>query len=250
MSTFLKIIRITLSVLGWTLLVLLLFPVKLEVLLQDSVLTADLSYAFLKFRLSPKKGGHSPEVKEDDSGGTEKDEDLLSPVTDSVTGVNDSDSVPPSQKTGDKSKEKSKEKEKGSVSETVGKIMRIAGPLLRPGYWLLRMILKAVHVRDVTAVVSVTGSDPASIGFRSGIYWALIGDLMKDLGLLFGKNVTYKEVTVFPCFGDTEPIKEKIGCTVIVCPLIIILLVIGFGLGYLFELIRNLLNRGGKNDVN
>ena len=245
MKLFLRILKIMFSVLGWLLLILLLFPVRVDLLWQDAVFTADLRYIFFRFRLSPREKHENREKK------VEKEKEDSGPSSpESDNSIPDSHSDPVSSAEEKKQENKEKKKEEGAtLSETIEKIRRLVSPLLRPGYWLFRMLLKAVRVRDVSAVVSVTGSDPASIGFRSGIHWSLIGNFMNTLNYLFGKNVTYGEVTVYPCFDDSEPPKERMSCTVSVQPLIVILLVIGFLLGYLFELVRNLLNRGGKKNV-
>ncbi len=267
MSTFLKVVKIILTVLGWSLLILLIFPVRLDLLLQDSVLTADLRYIFLKFRLSPsekgKKEDPSESVQKDVAEDVERDEAAVqepqaeNPEEPKENSGAEDRTAEDEPKTGnggtedptDEDEDEDTDK-KESLGDTIRKIIRFAEPLLKPGYWLLRKLFGAIHVDNVSVVVSVTGSDPASIGFRSGLWWALLGDLMHLLALLFGKNVTYSEVTVLPCFGETKPVKEKIGCSVSACPLIIILLALGFGLGYLFELVRNLIKRGGKKNVN
>ncbi len=256
MKLFFRILKIVFTVLGGLLLILLLFPVRLDILWQDAVLRADLSYIFFRKRLSPKdKNG-----KEKETLGEEADDGSAvtgshSAQMASETGpAHDSAPVPqeeekePEQVKQEKESKKT-EKEEETLSGTIEKIKRIVSPLLRPGYWLFRMLLRAVHVRDVSVVVNVTGSDPASVGFRSGIQWSLIGNFMNTLNYLFGKNVTYGDITVYPCFGDAEPKEEKMSCTVSVRPLIVILLVLGFLLGYLFELVRNLLKRGGKKNV-
>jgi len=249
MKLFLRILKITFSVLGWLLLILLLFPVRVDLLWQDAVFTADLRYIFFRFRLSPREKHENREKKVEKEKEKEK-EDPGPSSPESDNSIPDSHSDPVSSAEEKKQENKEKKKEEGAtLSETIEKIRRLVSPLLRPGYWLFRMLLKAVRVRDVSVVVSVTGSDPASIGFRSGIHWSLIGNFMNALNYLFGKNVTYGEVTVYPCFDDSEPPKERMSCTVSVQPLIVILLVIGFLLGYLFELVRNLLNRGGKKNV-
>ena len=243
MKLFFRILKIVFAVLGWLLLILLLFPVRLDLLWQDAVLTADLKYIFFRFRLSPQKKAEKEE--KDDTVTT------AAHVLESEKPVSESAPAPaPEEKKPEKKRKKKKEKEEATLSETIEKIMRFVSPLFRPGYWLVRMLLKAVKVRDVSVTVSVTGSDPASIGFRSGIHWSLIGNFMNTLNYLFGKNVTYGDVTVYPCFDDSEPPKERLSCSVSVQPLIVILLVLGFLLGYLFELVRNLLNRGGKKNVN
>ena len=249
MKLFLRILKISFSVLGWLLLILLLFPVRVDLLWQDAVLTADLRYIFFRFRLSPREKHENREKKEEKEKEKEK-EDSGPSSPESDNSIPDSHSDPASSAEEKKQENKEKKKEEGAtLSETIEKIRRLVSPLLRPGYWLFRMLLKAVRVRDVAVVVSVTGSDPASIGFRSGIHWSLIGNFMNTLNYMFGKNVTYGDVTVYPCFDDSEPPKERMSCTVSVQPLIVILLVIGFLLGYLFELVRNLLNRGGKKNV-
>lgn len=249
MKLFLRILKISFSVLGWLLLILLLFPVQVDLLWQDAVFTADLRYIFFRFRLSPREKHENREKKEEKEKEKEK-EDSGPSSPESDNSIPDSHSDPASSAEEKKQENKEKKKEEGAtLSETIEKIRRLVSPLLRPGYWLFRMLLKAVRVRDVSVVVSVTGSDPASIGFRSGIHWSLIGNFMNTLNYLFGKNVTYGDVTVYPCFDDSEPPKERMSCTVSVQPLIVILLVIGFLLGYLFELVRNLLNRGGKKNV-
>ena len=268
MKLFLRILKISFSVLGWLLLILLLFPVRVDLLCrfrtaaeQKKTLkdfergTVDiiigthrvLRYIFFRFRLSPREKHENREKKEEKEKEKEKEKEDSGPSSpESDNSIPDSHSDPASSAEEKKQENKEKKKEEGAtLSETIEKIRRLVSPLLRPGYWLFRMLLKAVRVRDVSVVVSVTGSDPASIGFRSGIHWSL----MNTLNYLFGKNVTYGDVTVYPCFDDSEPPKERMSCTVSVQPLIVILLVIGFLLGYLFELVKNLLNRGGKKNV-
>ncbi|MBQ5412057.1 MAG: hypothetical protein IIU19_01610 [Oscillospiraceae bacterium] len=259
MKLFFRILKIVFSVLGSLLVILLLFPVRLDILWKDTVFTADLRYIFFRRRLSPKdkKGkdeethGEEKEETDDGSAGTgshsAQTASETGPVHDSAP-VSQMEEKAPEQIKQEKENKKT-EKEEDSLSGTIEKIKRIVAPLLKPGYWLFRMLLRAVHVRDVSVVVNVTGSDPASVGFRSGIQWSLIGNFMNTLNYLFGKNVTYGDVTVYPCFGDAEPKEEKMSCTVSVRPLIVILLVLGFLLGYLFELVRNLLKRGGKKNV-
>ena len=244
MSTFLEVFKMILAVIGCLLVILLLFSVRLEVLWQEGILSADVRYLFFNQRLIPKS-----RKEHEEKDGDQKEEDA-SDGDDGTSGSGTHTEDVSGDHSGESNGKENKKKESTSLYDTVEKIVRIVSPLLKPGFWLVRMLLRCVHVSDVTVNVSVTGTDPASIGFRSGIHWSLIGNLMQMLNLLFGKNVTYSDITVYPCFGDAEPIKEKMGCTVTVRPLIIILLVLGFGLGYLFEVIRNLLNRGGKKNVN
>lgn len=253
MSTLLFVTKTVLSVVGWTLLVLLFFPVRLDILWQEAVITLDLGYLFFRRRILPAekpsavKKNDSQQKKEDNKETSEEERISSSPAGPPVKPADSDEPSADASRKGGKKKDKDSDR---TLTDTVEKILRIVRPLMKPGYWLARMLLKAVHVRDVSVVISVTGSDPASIGFRSGLHWALLGNFMQVLNSLFGKNVTYGEVTVYPCFGDAEPKKEKMSCTVSVRPVIIILLVLGFGLGYLFELIRNLLDRGGKKNVN
>ena len=244
MSIFLTVIKIIFSVIGWTLLVLLFFPVRLDILWQDAAIRLELRYLFLHRRLVPadrnrdgKKDRKHRERKDGSAGDAETD----SGNSDTSEAMEEDD------------RRDSSGKEKGSgqsIAESVERILRIVRPLMKPGFWLARMLLKAVRIRDMSVVISVTGSDPASIGFRSGLQWALIGNFMRLINSLFGKNVTYGEVTVYPCFGGAEPKKEKMSCSVKAQPIIIILLVLGFGFGFLFEAVRTLLDRGGKKNVN
>ena len=70
MKLFFRILKIVFTVLGGLLLILLLFPVRLDILWQDAVLRADLSYIFFRKRLSPKdKNGKE---KEHDSNSNEE----------------------------------------------------------------------------------------------------------------------------------------------------------------------------------
>lgn len=244
MSIFLTVIKIIFSVIGWTLLVLLFFPVRLDILWQDAAIRLELRYLFLHRRLVPadrNRDGKKDRKHRERKDGSASNAEIDSGNSDTSEAMEEDD------------RRDSSGKEKGSgqsIAESVERILRIVRPLMKPGFWLARMLLKAVRIRDMSVVISVTGSDPASIGFRSGLQWALIGNFMRLINSLFGKNVTYGEVTVYPCFGGAEPKKEKMSCAVTAQPIIIILLVLGFGFGFLFEAVRTLLDRGGKKNVN
>lgn len=272
MKVFLNIIKGFFTAVGWILLLilfLLIFPVRADILLEDAVLHLDLKYLLFKFRILPAKDKAGKSRKKEKSGkedaGETKD---ASPLPDTDPGENTSDRNDASgkdagmpmtgkktegKKIGDKrnsqgtSEKGSKEK---SVGETVSKIISLIRRISQPGYWAVRMLLRAVHIKDFSVVVCVTGDDPASVGFRSGIQWSLIGSFMNTINRLFGKNVTYGEVTVLPCFNGVDERKEKLSCSISTQPIIILLIVLGFGLGYLTELIKDLISRGGKKNVN
>lgn len=252
MRVFLNIIKWFFTVIGWLLLLILFlmaFPVRADILLEDAIFHLDVKYMFFRFKLLPSKkkankervegqGGSSGSAHPDTASAAvdEKEDEIPDPPADGKE-----DKVP------DLPADKQKKK---SLSETLSRIESIVRRISQPGYWAVRMLLKAIHIRDVSVVVCVTGEDPASVGFRSGLQWSLIGEFMKTLNLIFGKNVTYGEVTVYPCFNGVEERKEKLSLSISTCPIIIVLIILGFGLGYLLELIKDLFSRGGKENVN
>jgi hypothetical protein len=69
----------------------------------------------------------------------------------------------------------------------------------------------------------------------SGVAWAVIGELMKNLALMFGENVSYKEITVYPCFDPEDGADERFGCEITLTPIIIVMIIISFGFVYLKE---------------
>ena len=69
----------------------------------------------------------------------------------------------------------------------------------------------------------------------SGAAWADIGEIMRFLHVVFGKNVEYKEITVYPCFDPDDGADERFGCEITVTPIIIVLIAICFGFNYLKE---------------
>ena len=229
---------------GWLILLilfLLAFPVRLDLLLQRGSSHVRLEYLFLKFDLYPgkKKGdgeelteGDATEDADDGSEGVDVPQDEAS-AEDAKEAV--SDEKLPSQQNGGRG---------------LKKIMSLMRRIMKPAFWFVRMLLKAVHVDDVTVAVNVTGEDPASVGFRSGIQWGLIGSFMKDLNLIFGKNVTYGEVTVYPCFGDAQGTQERLGARISASPLLILMITIGFLFGFLIETIKDYFSRRRNKDVN
>jgi len=240
-STVWKVIRVILGAAGWLLLFLLVFPVRADVLLEDAVLHVDIRYLFMKFRLLPgrKSGdGKASEQARNDSENAPADAEKPEENAPDESGGEQKDDG----KSGSGSHK--------SVSETITRIKDLLSPLLRPGWWLLRMLTRTIRIKDMSVIIDVTGSDPASIGFRSGLQWALVGNFMKLLGLIFGKNVTYGDVTVMPCFDRQAEKKEKLSFSACTVPIVILLLVLGFALAYLFGLIKKKLSFGGKKNVN
>ena len=110
---------------------------------------------------------------------------------------------------------------------------------MTPATRTLVALFHHIHMDDVEIVWNVRSDDAARVGMLSGLAWMVIGDVMKTLALLFGKNLTYKEITVMPCFDPKAGADERIGCEVSARPIIIVLIALYFGVLYLKERLFN-----------
>ena len=246
MSLLLDIFRWIFTVVGWLLLLILFlmfFPVRADILLEDAVLYIDLKYLFFRIKVLPSK------KKKKEAEYVSDNESAAESLPEEEQYIDNKD-----QKEQDKEKREKTaaayEREEKSVGDTITRIVSLIRKIMQPAYWLVRMLLKTVHIEDVSVIVCVTGEDPASVGFRSGLQWSFIGSFMTLLNQLFGKNVTYNDVTVLPCFNGVSEKKEKLSFSISAQPIIILMITLGAALGYVFELIKDLFSRGGKKNVN
>jgi hypothetical protein len=263
-KVFLDIIKWLFTAVGWLLLLilfLLIFPVRADILLEDAVFHLDIRYLFLKLNILPAKENKDKKKEEEEEKQEEQEEkeeaggEAASTAGEEQehgekTETTDQEPLPELGDPGkDDAEEYKTERKVKSVSDTISKIVTIIRRIEQPAYWTVRMLLRAVHIKDFSVVVCVTGEDPASVGFRSGLQWSFIGSFMSLINRLFAKHVSYGEVTVLPCFNMVEERKEKLRCSISTQPIIVLLIALGFGLGYLIELIKDLISRGGKKNV-
>ncbi|MDO5139039.1 MAG: hypothetical protein Q4D71_11370 [Oscillospiraceae bacterium] len=260
--TILKIILyVILAVIGLVL-VLSIFPVSAKILFRAGKLTVDAKYTFLKYRIYPLKEGKKAETvdepeqvsapdnaaSEENSPETES-ENIRPEVASSAVqepAVEEVKPDEPQQEEADYTEEQmetavsAEEDEPESSDDDDEEHWLVAmwnkvRPFIDPSSKTLVALFRHIHMDDVEIVWNVRSDDAARVGMLSGLAWMVIGEVMKTLGLLFGKHLTYKELTVMPCFDPKDGADERFGCVVAIRPIIILLIAIYFLIEFLKE---------------
>ena len=261
MSIILLILKILLYVLLGVLCllaVLLMIPVTASVRFRQGVLSLAVRYLFIKFQVLPSR--KKSESEQDDSVGKpgeqlhedahtdeaveeETTELSFAPADDNTSDNELDEQAPESFSSGDSGsgeqqsqQDSDKRNEKlGEKKDSLTDLWRRIRPLLDPTKKAVISLCHRIHIRKIEIVYNVRGSDAARVGMLSGAAWAIIGELMRLLHLVFGKNVEYKEITVYPCFDPDDGADERFGCEITVTPIIIVLIAVCFGFRYLKE---------------
>ena len=247
-------LAILLAVLKWTgivlgalillILLLSLIPLRLDAEWRTGELKADARWLFLRMRLSPKEKKEKKEKAEKEKepeGEGEAPEPVPAPEEKKTPAV-DNDPLPPEtgkEPEGDK-KEETEEapeerKEKGGLQELWEKIE----PFLDPGIRAVRYLGRHVKVRNLHASLECVSSDAAVTGMLTGAKWAFLGNVSKTLNVLFGKNVSYGELKVTPCWTKDMAKGEEAGCSVRFRPVHALAAGIIFLAGWLPKHLRN-----------
>ncbi len=262
--TILKIILyVILAVIGLVL-VLSVFPVSVKILFRKGKLTADAKYTFLKYRIYPVNEGKKTETADEpnqepflentvyEENKPEAPQETAQPEVTSYSvqepavevekpeessqGETDSNEEQTEEDFSDEedvnesSDEEDEDEEYGFV-----KLWNKIRPFIDPSSKTLVALFRHIHMNDVEIVWNVRSDDAARVGMLSGFAWMVIGEVMKTLGLLFGKHLTYKEITVMPCFDPKDGADERFGCVVAIRPIIILLIAIYFLIEFLKE---------------
>ena len=257
--TVLKIILYVILAVIALVLLLSVFPVSAKVLFRKGKLFVDLKYLFIKYRLLPGKEEEEPpvpsaeqekeeipeaeiifaeDIKEDvpsEVSSLEQEEETVTedlPEEEEETEVSDeepdvSSGIDETEPVLPEEKEQKPDEEEETESRLVSLWKKIK-PFIDPTSKTLVALFHHIHMKDVEIVWNVRSDDAARVGMLSGFVWMVIGEVMRTLALLFGKNLTYKEITVMPCFDPKDGADERFGCEVAVRPIIILLIAIYF----------------------
>ena len=267
--TILKIILYVILAVICAVLILSIFPVSAKVLFRAGKLQIDAKYLFIKYRIMPRgedtseTAETSEEVHQPAEEVSETPEQIsyaapelpshedISPLEESIVqeleqeDSEETETEQPEQEhtepdpsyhepINDHHEEETQpeaedeEKENGLVA-----LWNKIKPFVTPVSKTLVALFHHIHMKDVEIVWNVRSDDAARVGMLSGLAWMVIGEIMKTLALLFGKNLTYKEITVMPCFDPKDGADERFGCEVAVRPIIILLIAIYFLFEYL-----------------
>lgn len=261
MSIVLVMLKILLYVLLGVLcllVVLLMIPVTATVRFRQGVLTLVVRYLFINYQVLPshKKDDHGGEKAADDPAGQLHTETQQS-VANSMETANNSTAVPEENPeltdTSDASMDDFSADASGADEEhteadpdgqndvaggdksSLADLWHKIRPFLDPTKKAVIALCHRIYIREIEIIYNVRGSDAARVGMLSGAAWAVIGEIMRFLHVVFGKNVEYKEITVYPCFDPDDGADERFGCEITVTPIIIVLIAICFGFNYLKE---------------
>ncbi len=267
--TILKIILYVILAVICAVLILSIFPVSAKILFRAGKLQIDARYLFIKYRIMPRgeETSESAEPSEEIHQAVEEVAETpeqisyaaptvpfhesSSPLEESIvqeieqeeseeaeTEQEEQDNTEPdpsyheplhdNQEEETQPETEDEEKENGLVA-----LWNKIKPFVTPVSKTLVALLHHIHMNDVEIVWNVRSDDAARVGMLSGLAWMVIGEIMKTLALLFGKNLTYKEITVMPCFDPKDGADERFGCEVAVRPIIILLIAIYFLFEYL-----------------
>ena len=271
--TILKIILyVILAVIGLVL-ILSIFPVTAKILFRSGKLQLDVKYLFLKYRVMPREekasgtADDSGESLQSDEQADEPHEQVSysasavssqessSPLEESIVQELEKEEtrppetvhveadhteleIPEPEQNHDLPQDTPKEEthfESDDEDEDNGivALWNKIKPFVTPVSRTLVALFHHIHMDNVEIVWNVRSNDAARVGMLSGLAWMVIGEIMKTLALLFGKNLTYKEITVMPCFDPKDGADERFGCEVAVRPIIILLIAIYFLFEYL-----------------
>lgn len=261
--TILKIIGYVILAVLAVLLVLLCFPASAKVLFRKGKLSVDLKYLFVKYHIGIPEEEKAPEEKKEEPA---DEEDLLAedehhiafeeprfaqekpadhqteePLWEKTEEtVPEPPAVTEDEDHGEEGEEPEDDEEQEDGEEGgIAALWKKIRPFVTPATRTLVALFHHIHMDDVEIVWNVRSDDAARVGMLSGLAWMVIGDVMKTLALLFGKNLTYREITVMPCFDPKAGADERIGCEVSARPIIIVLIALYFGVLYLKERLFN-----------
>ena len=267
--TILKIILYVILAVICTVLILSIFPVSAKILFRAGKLQVDAKYLFIKYRVMPREEkapehvdtetDYSPSEEEVSADiqeqisdtSSEVHQESVSPLEESIVQeleqeetehtesvqdepnqtepeMSDNETVQDHREEDEQPDDEDEEKESG-IAALWNKIK----PFVTPVSKTLVALFHHIHVKDVEIVWNVRSNDAARVGMLSGFAWMVIREIMRTLALLFGKNLTYKELTVMPCFDPKDGTDERFGCEVAVRPIIILLIAIYFLFLYL-----------------
>ncbi len=261
MSIVLVMLKILLYVLLGVLcllVVLLLIPVTATIHFRQGVLSLVVRYLFIKYQVLPsrKKGDLEEKNATDDSAGQLNAETQQSVANSGETAscssnvpeenpkVSDTsevslDDFPADALGADKGHTEADPDGQNDVADgeksSLADLWHRIRPFLDPAKKAVIALCHRIHIREIEIIYNVRGSDAARVGMLSGAAWAVIGEMMRFLHVVFGKNVEYKEITVYPCFDPDDGADERFGCEITVTPIIIVLIAICFGFRYLKE---------------
>ena len=262
--TILKIILYVILAVISLVLVLSVFPVSVKILFRKGKLTADAKYTFLKYRIYPVNEGKKTETADEpnqepvlentvyEEKKPEAPQETALPEVNTYSvqepTIEDKEPEESDQSESDQSEEQSEDDSSAEDDETESsddededeeywfvKLWNKVRPFIDPSSKTLVALFHHIHMNDVEIVWNVRSDDAARVGMLSGFAWMVIGEVMKTLGLLFGKNLTYKELTVMPCFDPKDGADERFGCVVAIRPIIIFLIAIYFLIEFLKE---------------
>ena len=227
------LIHIILSIIKWLfiliaglialILILMCFQSKIEISYTNDVLFLSLKYLFLKLKILPGTDKNKSPNKNASKSKKRKTEErkTAEKVSEPVEQGNDS--------------EKHEHKDKENSSKNLSDIFQLIRSFIDPGTWAIRYLLSKILIDDIVIVFDVTGEDPCKIGMKTGEAWAAIGNMTGFLNRVFPGNVTFSELRVNPCFGETRPEGKRFGCTISTRLIIMIVLAFGFLFRWLKE---------------
>lgn len=189
----LKIIGIVLLCLLGLLLILLLIPVTLGIRYEEQKWLIRARYGPLTFKLF-ESGKEKEKKKEQPEEEAQPDEPT--------------------------------EKEKSGID------LRLIYRLIKPGFRVLRSVVKSLKIRDLHLVLVASGEEPDEIGIKAGRMWAALGNIMALAGNIW-PDIEYKELTVIPDFTGEHENDEKFSCNVRACPIIMVTIGIVFFVRFL-----------------
>jgi hypothetical protein len=155
------------------LLVLLCFPVKVWLRYEQRKLTVTLQYLFIRRVLYEKSGDKEELAAEAAVGAIEKDS------------------------------------EKSGGALQLEQLMQ----LLRALRDATGFLVPRFRIRDAQIRLVAKGEQPEKVGILAGTYWALLGNAIAMIGLIW-KDVEYTELSVIPDFTGEYAGREKISCKV------------------------------------
>ena len=246
-----KWIGIVLGALILLLLLLSLFPLRLDVEWRTGELKADAGYLFFRKKLLPKRKPKAEKEEGNQEASAVPDPDPLpedrppvpdpDPLPEERPSVADPDPLPPEpeQEPGEEEdgtrEDPPREKEKGGLQE----LWETVEPFLDPGIRAVRYLGRHVQVKDVHASLECVSSDAAVTGMLTGAKWAFLGGVSKTLNDLFGRNVSYGELKVTPCWTKDTARGEEAGCRVRLRPIAALAAGVIFLAGWLPKRRRN-----------
>lgn len=238
-----KWIGIVLGALILLILILSLFPLKLDVEWKDRELKARAGYLFLHKDLSPKKKGKEKEGKKEPEEAEKPGKP--DPIPEAQTPAEEKDPLPPepAEKPADEPAEEGGREDAPEEKNGLQELWEKIEPFLDPGNRAARHLARHVQVKDLHASLECVSSDAAVTGMLTGAKWAFLGSVSGALNALLGKNVSYGELKVTPCWTRDMAKGEEAGCKVRFRPIYALGAGIIFLAGWLPKRLKNRKNR-------